>query len=358
MALLQALLAFIGRSAGKILNTAFGWATVLLFGKVSEDKQAYLSVIAFGSVAWLVAVLGILFPSVGTFLFAFVTLPDWVNPNWMRLAMLLVAVVIPPVLGAVSLRMLDPEDRPPKDQKLKAILRGYPYALGVSITLLMLLIVAPFQKARALTRRWTTEHMPLMVESEDYLGIANQLAGALEAEGLKVRCHQASWMLRYPLKVVTTLAGGAVHDLVADNLTTLEWDRGEIVLYPSDVLISGSKEDVARTREALVEPLSFAKAYMTWSKDANEIEDCLSELWHHLEGQPDGSASGRVREGLREVERRLKSLPIPYEEWEVLFREKLLLERRLLRAEGAQREEPRETRPARMPTERAVPGPA
>ena len=49
MALIQALVAALTRSAGKLLNTAFSWATVLLFGRVSESRQIYVSAIAFGS---------------------------------------------------------------------------------------------------------------------------------------------------------------------------------------------------------------------------------------------------------------------------------------------------------------------
>src|SRR3954447_2847410 len=85
MAMLQALLALAFRSAGRILNMAFGWATVMIFGKVPQDRQIYLSVIAFGSMGWIVAVLGIVFPSFATFLLAFVPLPAWVDRTWVRL---------------------------------------------------------------------------------------------------------------------------------------------------------------------------------------------------------------------------------------------------------------------------------
>ncbi|PYO49821.1 MAG: hypothetical protein DMD84_17300, partial [Candidatus Rokuibacteriota bacterium] len=75
MVILQALLTLLTRSAGKLLNTAFGWATVMLFGRVSKDRQIYLSVIAFGSVLWIVALISLAAPGFGTFLLTFVTLP-------------------------------------------------------------------------------------------------------------------------------------------------------------------------------------------------------------------------------------------------------------------------------------------
>jgi len=48
MAIVQALLALVFRSAGRLLNMVFGWATMMLFGKVPQDRQIYLSIIAFG----------------------------------------------------------------------------------------------------------------------------------------------------------------------------------------------------------------------------------------------------------------------------------------------------------------------
>src|SRR5207244_13054553 len=88
MAIIQVLLAFLTRSAGKILNAAFGWATVMLFGQVPQERRIYLSLIAFGSVAWIVPLAGVLDPSVAAFLFAFVTVPAWLARPWIRLGMI------------------------------------------------------------------------------------------------------------------------------------------------------------------------------------------------------------------------------------------------------------------------------
>src|SRR5215210_4850506 len=137
MAIVQALLALLFRSAGRLLNTAFGWATMMLFGKVPQDRQIYLSVIAFGSIAWIIAVLGIAFPSFATFLLAFVPLPAWVDRTWARLAMLAAAAIIPLVVGMVSTRMLAPEQRPSGSAgNLVAVVKGYPYTVALALTLI------------------------------------------------------------------------------------------------------------------------------------------------------------------------------------------------------------------------------
>ncbi len=62
MVLVQGLLALVTRQASKLLNTAFGWATMLLFGQVPQDRQLALSAITFGSVLWLTVLIGIAFP--------------------------------------------------------------------------------------------------------------------------------------------------------------------------------------------------------------------------------------------------------------------------------------------------------
>src|SRR5689334_23623800 len=112
MAIIQALIAMLTRSAGRLLITAYSWATVLLFGRVSQDRQIYVSAIAFGSVIWLVVLAGVAFPSVATFLLSFVTLPAWIDKRWIRLAMLAAVVVIPALIGVVSILMLEREKRP------------------------------------------------------------------------------------------------------------------------------------------------------------------------------------------------------------------------------------------------------
>ena len=88
MAVLQIILAMVFRWMGTILNTLIGWASMLLFGKVVENRQYLLSAITFCSVIWLALILGVAFPRVGTFLLTFVVIPKWVDESYIRLGML------------------------------------------------------------------------------------------------------------------------------------------------------------------------------------------------------------------------------------------------------------------------------
>jgi hypothetical protein len=332
MAILQAVLAMVFRQAGRFLNTAFGWATTLLFGKVPEKRQVYLSAIAFGSVLWMIVVLGVAFPSVGTFLLAFVPLPEWVSPMWVRLAMLGAALVLPAFVGGISLFLADPAERPKGvGPTLKAICKGYPYTLGLALTLIMMLLVAPALKMRDVVRRWTSKHIPVVVESGDYFSVLQDIQRVLRRGGFETSRTKASLLLRGPTKVFTLLAGSAVDDLVAEELTTLVSPNIEVLLHPSDLVIRGREKDVSRAHALVTEHLTFTKAYLTWTKDAQEMEDRLGKLWRHVKAGADSAASDPSTE-LAGIESDLKTLNLTYEEWEVLFREKLIVERAMLRA--------------------------
>jgi hypothetical protein len=330
MVLIQGALAAVFRSAGKILNTVFGWATILLFGKVSRSRQLYMSGINFGSVIWLVALVGVAYPPFATWMFGFVTLPKWINDQWIRPAMIVAVILIPPILGGLSVLMLEPGKRPTTmSGRFAAIARGYPNTLSISVTLIMLTVFAPFMMLPSMLRRWTTQHVPVIVQPSDYLPVVEEAEKVLDEAGFDLNRAQASWMMRYPTKVLTTLAGGAVKNVVADELAVLKGKDLQVTLHPSDLVISGKERSVARARAMLSERMAFSPAYFTWDKEANALEDRLAEIWAQLQ-TPGMANDPELRRKLTTISRLLQRVDFPYEEWEVLFRQQLLVERKML----------------------------
>ena len=78
---------------------------------------------------------------------------------------------------------------------------------------------------------------------------------------------------------------------------------------------------------AIADRLTETEAYLTTEKEAQEIEDALREV-------RTGADLGRAREVLPAIDERLARLTVPHEEWEVLYRQRLQVERDLLRGEG------------------------
>src|SRR4026207_1281688 len=110
MASLAGLLGFIGRFAGKVLTTTLGWASSLLFGRVPQDRQVVLALITFGSIVWAALVGGVVLPDSGAFLGAAVPAPEVVGRDWIRLAMLIGAFVVPAAIGVATLFVMAPAD--------------------------------------------------------------------------------------------------------------------------------------------------------------------------------------------------------------------------------------------------------
>src|SRR5919201_1462733 len=176
--------AFIGRQLGRILSLAFNWATIVLFGRVPNDRELYLSGMALTATLWPIVLAGIAFPSLATFLLGFFTVPDWLHP-WVRLAMLVLAIALPLAVGLLSSRIPD-ADRRPRGRALAAtILRGFPNSVALFFGIVWMMFVAPIGRVRAFAKRWDSVHVPIAVKPGGYEDVVADLDGA------HARAHEA-----------------------------------------------------------------------------------------------------------------------------------------------------------------------
>ncbi|HEX2625926.1 MAG TPA: hypothetical protein VHL56_03380, partial [Candidatus Limnocylindrales bacterium] len=168
MAIIGSVFALLGRFVGRALTTTLGWASVLLFGRVPQDRQIWLAVLTFGSLAWVVAVVGIVFPNVGTLLLAAVPRPAFIPVDVVRLVMLAIAIVLPAVLGGVTLLLFEPEDRPKGMGLVGQVLRGYPLAPTLAVTLVVLAAAGTVRKLDSLVHRREDAHVAIVVRPGRY----------------------------------------------------------------------------------------------------------------------------------------------------------------------------------------------
>src|SRR5438105_6798086 len=99
MAILQAILSLITRSAGRILNAIFGWAVRALFGQASAKEQPFLTGVVAAAAAWPVLLLGIALPKVSALVIAFVPFHNRVPPWILRIVWAGLAIVVPVIVG-------------------------------------------------------------------------------------------------------------------------------------------------------------------------------------------------------------------------------------------------------------------
>lgn len=332
MAILQAVLILLVRQMGRVLNTAFGWATSMLFGQVPQHRRYLLTAIAIISLLWLIVALGIALPEVGAYLLAFVRVPEWVDPNYVRLGMLGGALVLPLLVGLISYFLKNPAQRGKGwFPIMRAIFKGYPYTLGLALTMLAMIVVAPLMKFRDLINYWSVRHIPIVVDAKDYFTVLETMQKSLELRGFPTKRHRASPLLRWPTRVFTFLAGSAADGVVARELAVLRGKDLEILLHPSDLIIRGRSRTVARVFGVLSETMAFTQAHFTWSKEARELENKLNQIWNDDEHTSSLENHEHAEELLQRLRQQLQTVSISSEEWEVLFRELLLIECKVLR---------------------------
>jgi hypothetical protein len=333
MAILVSIVGFIGRQAGRIVSTALGWASTLLFGRVPKSRQLLLAVITLGSLAWVAMVLGILVPSIGTFLLAAIPTPAFVDEGWVRLAMLGGAIVTPLLIGVGSVFVGDASQQPGGLALVKQVLRGYPLAFLLAFILVFLALVGVARKLRSIAKGWTDAHIPIVVKPGGYETMVQDLEDALDQAGLQVDRRTTPAVLSAPARLVAAVAGGGVRFLVPDSLTMLASPALEIGLYPSDISISGKKHELARARAAIASRLTSTTAHFTSSRESQAIEDRLDRLAKArptLDATGSVALPGAVDDDLAAIDRALAILDVDYDEWEVLYRVRLQIERDLL----------------------------
>jgi hypothetical protein len=329
MALISGLAGVVGRFAGRLVNSSLGWATILLFGKVSGRSQALLLGIALGSLVWVVLVIGVIVPDVGTTLLAFVPVPSFISEDLVRLAMLAAAVLLPLLVGVAAIFVTEKSKRPAGRGLIVALLRGYPFTLLLAVTIVFLAIVATVRKVQSLARRWEDAHVPMIVLPGRYDDLLAELEDVLNKGGVQVEQRPAPRVLSIPPKMLSAVAGSGIGSLVPDRLMLLKGPQFEALVYPSDLALGGKKENLAAGRALIAAELTDAPVYLTTTAETEAIEDELRAVTERKASAP----PTELRDRLRNVDDKLMKLTVPFDEWETLYRERLQLERDVLASE-------------------------
>ena len=319
MAIIGGLFAALGRFAGKVVTMVLGWASVLLFGRVPQSKQLLLVLITLGSIGWVLALVGVILPDVSSFLLAAIPRPEFIDELWIRLAMIAVAIVLPLVIGFLTVLVLDEARRPKGMDLVVQVLRGYLYAPVLALILVVLAGIALWRKGTALAKRWQDAHVAVIVKPGGYERVVRDLERALDDAGVAVSRTKAPAALTIPPKLLAKVGGASVAALVPDELVSLEGEGVSVLVYPSDIALLGEKEIVARARAAIVARLTLTEAYLTSAEETEKVEDRLAALAN----APAGTATA---ETFRQIDEELAALMVPYDEWETVYRLRLQVE--------------------------------
>lgn len=328
MALIQALLTLLGRSAGKLANSVFGWAVVALFGRSSPKEQTVLSGIVAMAVLWPLLLVGVAFPRVAALLVAYVPLSGEISESTVRIIWIALAVAVPLVVGLVVAA------KAPKDAEregfLKRALRGFPLTLGLAGSFALMFATVPALRVISILRGWSDEHIPLITQGDEYQAAAAKIEALIPANGLEASRAEPPWWMKAPAAILHRMGGRALRGFMPKQLAYWKGPALQIALYPSDALVRGAEKKAAWTRGVVEESFARGPGFQTFEPEAQDLETQVQRVWGVYEEKPEAHRGSRFLLGrVEEMVRDLSTLDVPYEQWQVLYRKIAQLARAL-----------------------------
>ncbi len=324
MTLMLSVIGILGRIFGSILDTALGWASSLLFGRVPQSNRIYVLLMMGGALLWMALLVGAAATQIPDTVLDLTPHPSLITKVMVHTAILIGIVVVPLGVGLAALLVPAEGERPKGLRIVVELLRGYLLTPVLSGLLLFLPAVGISRKARSVRHRWSDAHVPIVVKPHGYDQVVADLARALDEAGMPVEEKPAPRVLSLPAVVLTAVAGPNVRHLRADRLVELVGESLRVGVYPSDIAISAPSEQLVRARAAVVSRLATTAAHLTTSAEAQAVEDRLDSL---LDADLPVVARNAAFASIDET---LMALPVPADEWDILYRLRLQAERDLL----------------------------
>jgi hypothetical protein len=329
MTILISLFGFAGRIAGDLLTSALGWASSLLFGRVPRSHKGYLVLMMALSFLWVLFVLALLIPTVTSVLLATTPRPPFVDQLPLGIILLVGVIFLPMLVGLAGyLVPAEGERRNGPTAPLREVLRGYLLAPLISALLVFLSIVGIARKMRSKRHGWADDHVAIVVKQNGYDRLVDDLRRALTSAGVPVQTEDAPWVLTMPARLLTSIAGQNVRKLRPDRLVNLVTPELRIGVYPSDVAISGPAHERTRARAAIISRFATTAAHLTTSAEAQAVEDQIEKV--AKSGVPTADSASAAQAPFREIDEKLIALEVPTDEWDILYRLRVQVERDLL----------------------------
>jgi hypothetical protein len=328
MAIIQALLALIVRSAGKIVNGMFGWAVRALFGQTSAREQTVLSGVVALAAIWPILLAGLLVPRVAARLLVLVPEHARLPAHGPTLIWLGLVIAVPVVVGLTVASRSPPGS--PHEPLARRVLRGLPITLGLAGAFLIMFLSLPIVRFAELVRRRKSAHVPLITDAFAYHDVAGAFRDVLERHGLALQPAKPDWWVRLPLRLLFWFGGDAFRSYLPHRLEHFRSPDLVMSLYPSGVLLRGSGRNVAAAYALIVEAIIETNGFETVDAAAQHLEREIHGIWKAcvLAG-PGGRAAAEAQSAMLAITRELARLELDFEQWRALYRQLLQVDRAL-----------------------------
>jgi hypothetical protein len=328
MAVLQALLALLSKSAGKILNAIFGWAVRALFGRTTAKEQMFLSGLVGAAVAWPLLILGTALPKTGALMLAFVPIPHWV-PSWVvRIVWLGLAALVPFSLGLAIAAKAPPSA--PRESFIKRLLRGFPITIGLAAAFIIMFVSVPIMRFWASVKKQVSADVPIVTDTAAYHEVAALALAVLNRHGFNLRPAQPGWWVRAPTRILSYFGGDAFRAFVPQDLEHFESPALAISFYPSGAVLRGEPQKTTWAHGLIAEAVAHSAGLQTYAPETQDLERQIRRIWKTLDDEPVAHVdSSQLLGRTRDLADELGKVNVSFDDWQVVYRQILQLERAL-----------------------------
>lgn len=303
-----------------------GWAVGALFGRNNKGEQFLLPLVTLAAVAWPVLLMGIAAPKLAVQTIALIPLPDSVPSMDVRFVWVALAVLIPLGLGLMVAIRAVPRSHAPFVMR---VLRGFPITVGLSAAFAIIFVSVPLMRAIALVRRQKTADVPLIMDAAAYEDVTAKVRDVLERHGFQVACRKPPWWVAAPVHLLRKTGGQALASHLPRRLEHLESDGLIISLYPSGIILRGKPGRLTWAHGLIAEAVVYTDGLQTTDPKARAVEQRLRPLWKRHQSADAQPTDAELEREIAPIARELSTLQVDWDDWQILYRQILQLDRAL-----------------------------
>ena len=95
-----------------------------------------------------------------------------------------------------------------------------------------------------------------------------------------------------------------------------------MALYPSDILVRGPGTRASWIHGLIAEAFARGPGHQAFDPKAQAIERQIQRVWRVFDAEPEAHAHSRVLlDRVREISRDLAEADVPYDEWQIVYRQ-------------------------------------
>jgi len=266
------------------------------------------------------------------------------------------AIAVPVIVGIVVAKRGSQESLP--EPAWKRLLRGFPITLALACAFLMMLVVAPILRLATVLRGREIVRIPALMDKGITALTMEALVAELERNGIVLRSAKPPWYQTAPAMILLKIGGRAFAAMASEHVEYRRHQELEVTVLPNETILRGKPVLVGRARALCSEVFGPRPIIQTFDANARQIEAHARRVWAIYCEQPRAHRGATMlRRRVTELAAELSRQNLPWDDWQIVYRLLLQLDRALRGdeplLEHAQRVEERDMADERV----ALPGP-